>query len=77
MMIDLYARRVVCWAMSDKANANLAVKAVDDDCGRQRYAWRGGVPLDTRFPICKHALQAATVAIPHRSEYGATRKLLG
>ena len=29
-VLDLYARRVVGWAISDKADANLAVKALED-----------------------------------------------
>ena len=35
MVIDLYARRVVGWALSDKPDADLTTKAVEDAYGRR------------------------------------------
>lgn len=35
VVIDLYARRVVGWALSDKADANLTIRALDDAYGRR------------------------------------------
>lgn len=35
VVIDLYARRVIGWALSDKADANLTLRALDDAYGRR------------------------------------------
>lgn len=35
VVIDLYARRVVGWALSDKSDANLTIKALEDAYGRR------------------------------------------
>ncbi len=35
VVIDLYARRVVGWALSDKADANLTIKALEDAYNRR------------------------------------------
>lgn len=51
VVMDLYARRVVGWALSDRADATLAVRALDHACS-VRGAPRGVLPLTptTRSP---------------------------
>ncbi|AGE28535.1 putative integrase [Pseudomonas poae RE*1-1-14] len=79
VVLDLYARRIVGWALSEKPDAELVIKALD-----MAYEQRGR-PSDLLFhsdsknviAICKPTLSPTVVAIPHAPEHEPTRKLLG
>lgn len=77
VVMDLYARRVVGWALSEKPDADLVIKALD-----VAYEQRGkpqGLLFHSRpgIPIWQPQLSPAAVALSHASEYEPPRKLLG
>lgn len=74
VVVDLYARRIVGWALSNKPDADLIIKALDMAYDRR------GRPSDLPFHS-DHGSQADSfasgLAIPHAPEHEPTRKLLG
>ena len=76
VVIDLYARRVVGWAMSEKPNTALTIKALD-----RAYEQRASLE-----ELCSTLIKAVstvqsslaeTVAISNNPKYEPQRKLLG
>ena len=70
VVLDLYARRVVGWAMSDKPDAELAITAAG-------LPIRCAVSLRPRQPIWQPGISAAAVALSHDPEYESAWQLLG
>ena len=76
-VLDLQTRRVVGWAMSDKPDAELAIKALE-----MAYQQRGcpsGVAISLRpgQPIWQPSISTTTVALSHDPEYESAWQLLG
>ncbi|BBM00792.1 hypothetical protein GL2_08660 [Microbulbifer sp. GL-2] len=68
-VIDLYARRIVGWAISAQPDAALTVNALE----------MRGQPAGVRFHSDQGSqyIPAAAMALPDDSEYESSRKLLG
>ncbi len=76
VVLDLFARKPVGWAMSFSPDSRLTMKALE-------MAWKpvvspsGDVPQRSRQPLYEQAVPAVTVAIPDQAEYESAWKLLG
>ena len=74
VVLDLCTRRIVGWALSEKPDAELVIKALD-----MTYEQRGR-PSGLLFHSdqgSKPIISPAVVAIPHASKHESPRKLLG
>ena len=70
---DLCARRIVGWALSEKPDAELVIKALD-----MAYEQRGRPSgLGSRVAIYKPSISPAVVAILHTPKHESPGKLLG
>ena len=77
VVLDLFARKPVGWAMSFSPDSRLTMKALE-------MAWEtrgkpGGVMFhsDPGQSLYEQAVPAVIVAIPDQTEYEPARKLLG
>ncbi|PXX50938.1 putative transposase [Pseudomonas sp. LAMO17WK12:I9] len=72
VVLDLYARRVVGWALSSKPDADLVIKALD-----MAYEQRGR-PQGLLFHSDQGSLVSPTaLALPHAPKHEPSWKLLG
>ena len=73
VVLDLHTRRVVGWSMSDRPDADLAVKALE-----MAYQQRGcAVSLRPGEPIRQSGISATAVALSHDTEHESAWQLLG
>jgi putative transposase len=73
VVLDLYARRVVGWAMSSSPDADLVVKALD-------HVWeQRGQPEKVRSgkPVCQPKVPSAALALSNDTKHEPTWHLLG
>ena len=74
-VLDLHTRRVVGWAMSDKPDAELAIKALE--MAYQLWGCPSGVLFHSGQPIWQLGISATTVALSHGPEHESAWQLLG
>lgn len=75
VVLDLFARKPVGWAMSFSPDSRLTMKALE-------MAWEtrgkpGGVMFHSEQSLYEQAVPAVIVAIPDQAEYELAWKLLG
>jgi putative transposase len=73
VVLDLYARRIVGWALSDRPDAELVVKALD----HSRKADWGSVPLRPGQSVRQSIIPSEALALPHGAKHESPGKLLG
>jgi putative transposase len=76
VVLDLYARRVVGWAMSARADAELVVKALDQAWEQRGRPEKVIVPLGPAKPVRHLQVPPAALEVSHAAEHESTRKLL-
>ncbi len=77
VVLDLFARKPVGWAMSFSPDSRLTIKALENGLGKSAVNQPGNVPQRSGQPLYKQAVPAVTVALPDQTESESTRKLLG
>lgn len=77
VVLDLFARRVVGWALSGKPDADFGHQSLGHGLRAAREASRFAVPLRPGLVIWKLEFSPAPLAISHASEHEPARKLLG
>ena len=79
VVLGLRARRVVGWALSEKPDADMVIKALDMayEQGGRRKASGPVVSLGSRVAVCEPSISPAAVALSHAPEHESPRKLLG
>lgn len=76
VVLDLYDRRVVGWAMSDNADAELVVQPGACQGAAGTPSW-GDVPFRPRITVCEPQVPAEALALPLGAKYEPPRQLLG
>lgn len=77
VVLELYARRLVGWALSERPDAELVVKALD-----HAYEPRGK-PTGDLFQlrpgqsVCQSIIPSDTLTLPHGAKHESPGKLLG
>ncbi|GHB18836.1 hypothetical protein GCM10009038_17370 [Salinicola rhizosphaerae] len=73
VVLDLYARRVVGWAMSGRPDAALVIKALDRAFEQRGRPAGAAVSFGSRWPVCEPGLPAAAVALSDTAEHEPSR----
>lgn len=76
VVLDLYARRIVGWVLSNKPDAELVIKALDM-AYEQRGRPQGAVPLGSGIAIWQSPVSPTALALSHAPEHEPSWKLLG
>ncbi len=77
VVLDLFARKPVGWAMSFSPDSRLTMKALEMAWETRGKPVGGDVPQRSRQSLYEQAVPAVTVEIPDQAEYESAWKLLG